>query len=265
MIEQIKVKVSPYTPIPSETTVLYSFAPRNTFAASSQRYTCRLGIKHSIQRRQLRAYHIDAHYCNAIRKYSKEMASRFPDTTMYISYDDKAKIDFGEPGHVLSTGVRGKMGIAPTSTTIVAEDHDTNRKGTITPSVILDVNIPCNSFDSFYRGQVTAILKDSVFQQSTSFRTVLELIHYIEEDVPITRWEHIKTLIIFTDGGSEHRVNYESVKIALVLLFKRLKSLNLLVAFRTAPGQSYANFVERIMSILNIGLQNVALERYGFT
>ena len=63
-----------------------------------------------------------------------------------------------------------------------------------------------------------------------------------------------------TDGRPEHRVNIESVKIPLILMFKQLK-LDSLIAIRTAPGQSYVNIVEQIMSILNIGFQNVALER----
>ena len=63
-----------------------------------------------------------------------------------------------------------------------------------------------------------------------------------------------------TDGGPEHRVNFDSVKIPLLILFRELH-LQLLVAIRTAPRHSYINTVERIMSILNIGFQNVELER----
>ena len=49
-----------------------------------------------------------------------------------------------------------------------------------------------------------------------------------------------------TDGGPEHPVNFESVKIRLII--------------RTIPGQSYVNIVERMMSTLNM-LQNVVLEQ----
>ena len=63
-----------------------------------------------------------------------------------------------------------------------------------------------------------------------------------------------------TDGGPEHRLNFHSLKIPLLILFSEL-CLQLFVAIRTAPGHSYINTVERIMSILNIGFQNVALER----
>ena len=44
------------------------------------------------------------------------------------------------------------------------------------------------------------------------------------------------------------------------MLFKEL-GLESLVAILTAPGHSYTNIVERIMLILNIGFQNVALQR----
>ena len=63
-----------------------------------------------------------------------------------------------------------------------------------------------------------------------------------------------------TNGGPEHRVNFHSVKIPLLILFRELH-LQSLVAIRTASGHSYINTVERIMSILNIVFQNVALER----
>ena len=37
--------------------------------------------------------------------------------------------------------------------------------------------------------------------------------------------------------------------------------LDMIVALRTAPGNSWANPVERIMSIVNIGLQGVGVMR----
>ena len=51
-----------------------------------------------------------------------------------------------------------------------------------------------------------------------------------------------------------------SVKLSLIALF-RVLNLDMLVALRTAPSNSWANPVERIMSIINIGLQGVGLMR----
>ena len=54
-----------------------------------------------------------------------------------------------------------------------------------------------------------------------------------------------------TDRGPKHRVNFEYVKIPLILMFKQLK-LDYLIAIRAAPRQSYVNIIERVMSFLNI-------------
>ena len=53
------------------------------------------------------------------------------------------------------------------------------------------------------------------------------------------------------EGGLEDRLTFESLKISLIMLFKEL-DVDFLVAIRTAPGHSYCNIVERIMSIANI-------------
>ncbi|CAC5366714.1 unnamed protein product [Mytilus coruscus] len=60
--------------------------------------------------------------------------------------------------------------------------------------------------------------------------------------------------------GPDHRTTYNSVKLSLIVLFKQLE-LEFLVACRTAPGHSWANPAERIMSLLNICFQNTALSR----
>ena len=100
--------------------------------------------------------------------------------------------------------------------------------------------------------------KRSVFQPSSSFRFGIELIKTLE--VNGLNRELTPHLFLITDGGPEHNVTFHSVKIPLMVIFKEL-NLESLVAIRTAPGHSYLNIVERIMSILNIGFQNVDLER----
>ena len=68
-------------------------------------------------------------------------------------------------------------------------------------------------------------------------------------------------LLIYTDGGPDHRCTYMSVKLAYISLFLNL-DLDVLVALRTAPSNSWANPVERIMSIVNTGLQGIGLMRH---
>lgn len=170
--------------------------------------------------------------------------------------DDKAKIDFGEPGLCASSGVgRQKKSIVPLNFNLSCLDHDVQNKGSLTPSVLLDVDIPEDLADSFYRVRVTFTIKDSIFEHSLPFRHIVELQHILED-----KKKRKPCLIIYTDGGPDHRTLCHAVKLSLIVLFKRL-GLEFLVSCRTAPGSSCANPAESIMSLLNIAFQNTALAR----
>ena len=52
--------------------------------------------------------------------------------SLLLFCDGKAKIDFGEPSCMLSTGVRGKKSLVPTTSILGALDHDVNQKGKCT-------------------------------------------------------------------------------------------------------------------------------------
>ena len=93
-------------------------------AKTAQYYTGKINLKFAIQRRQLRAYHSDPHCCNALFRYLREMAIIYRGEYVLLSCDDKAKVDFGEPGAVLSTGVREKKSLIPTTSILEALDHD---------------------------------------------------------------------------------------------------------------------------------------------
>lgn len=70
-------------------------------------------------------------------------------------------------------------------------------------------------------------------------------------------------MLRFTDGGAVQRNNLESVKFSSICIFLKL-DLDMLVHAPCALGQSWNNPAEQIMSVLNSGLQNCALERqYG--
>lgn len=66
--------------------------------------------------------------------------------------------------------------------------------------------------------------------------------------------------LIYSDGGPDYRVTYPSVKLSLIAMFL-LDNCDYVLAMRTAPHQSYRNWVERIMSSLNLALQTIAIER----
>ena len=238
LMSQVKHRVPDGTPIPSESTVIHAFAPPNIHAKTAQYYTGRINLKHVVQRRQLRAFHADAHWCSALYKYLKELAVLNRDSCMFISYDDKAKVNLGEPGFMISSGVRGMKSIVPTTKTLGSLDHDVDQKGIIIPTVILICDVPVDISGSFYRGNVHVTLKASLFQPSCSYRFGLELIQLLRSEG-------------FDSNVTKHRVCFESVKIPLIMLFKEL-GLESLVSSGTAPCHSYTNGAGRITSILNI-------------
>lgn len=67
-------------------------------------------------------------------------------------------------------------------------------------------------------------------------------------------------LLLYTDGGPDHRTTFGSVQISLICLFLQ-GDFDFLASVRTAPYHSWMNSAERVMSILNLALQGVSLER----
>ena len=84
----------------------------------------------------------------------RAVEDRATEDTQLFFVDDKAKVHVGNPGLAVSTGVRGKKSLCPTQTTLNAADHDMI-KCTVTPSVILDCEVPDDPHKSFLRGKVS--------------------------------------------------------------------------------------------------------------
>lgn len=210
---------------------VYNSHQKIPYSHAALAFTGRFQVQHKIQRRQLRASHIDDHYTAAQLKYLKELAVKLNRVSSLFFMDDKAKINFGEPGHILSTGVSGKASLAPTQTTLSAEDHDVHHKGSFTPSVYLNWKVPQDASKSFCRGEVTVILNDSVLQKSCPFRHAASMIRLLQQ--------------------KDQRNTLESVKCSLITIFKKM-DLDMLIACRCSPGQSWINTAERVMAVSNI-------------
>ena len=131
-------------------------------------------------------------------------------------------------------------------------DHDFSRCS-ITPSVSLQVNIPENVEESWYKGRVHVINKDTVFQPSSPARHAVELEGLIgPHPNPI--------LMLYSEGGPDHRCTYLSVQLTMIYLWSKL-DVDLLILARTPPGNSWRNPAERVMSQLNLGLQAIGTMR----
>lgn len=142
---------------------------------------------------------------------------------------------------------------------LVATDHDFHIGGLV-PSVTLVTDTPCNANDSFFNGKVY-VTTDKVFQTSNPFRHATELTRILR-DYHSTDYVNLEksVLCMMTDGGPDHRVTYETVKTSLIQLFMQL-DLEMLIAIRTAPKNSWVNPADRCMSLLNLALQHCALDR----
>ena len=207
-----------------------------------------------VQQRQWRKQHEDSHYAACLFRYEREYALLVRDHAIFVCIDDKHRIKVGEPDAPVSSAERGRHVIVHSGTSLQSSDHDFTTFSII-PSVILLCEIPSEISGSWYDGDVKVMFKEGAFEPSSPLRHSAELANTIFGQV-ITK----PVLFIYSDGGPDHRVNYISVKIALIALFHKL-DLDYLCAVRTAPYHSYRNPVERIMSIFNIGLQAIALAR----
>ena len=255
--QQISARVPENTNIPSVEWLRLQFMPKNPSLASALEYTGKFPLKFRVQSRQFNAFNIDAHYASALQKYVKEFSVKYKDNCVLLSVDDKNHIPVGEPGTPIATVYRSKKSVAHAKIPHVAADHDTSSKCKITPSVIFQIDVPeTNSGDFIYNGQVSVTLKDTIFQPSNPMRHIAEIRKFLGLVGKIGR----PIRIVFSDGGPDHRLTYPSVKLSLMALFL-IDDCDYVLAVRTAPHQSYRNWVERIMSILNLGLQTVAIER----
>ena len=103
-------------------------------------------------------------------------------------------------------------------------------------------------------------IKDCIFEPSSPIRHVTEL-----NSILNTRSSNNPILLIYSDGGPDHRLTYLTVQISYICLFLT-RDLDLCVEFallRTTAGR--IQYIERLMSILNLALHCVGLMRAHVT
>jgi len=240
------------TLVPSLSTLYLQFMPSSSRLLTESRFKGRFAVQMKVQKRILHIDHIDAHYGNAIIKYLRSFAVKFRNICSFYSADDKARINIGPPGVFLQSGVRNRAQLTPVGTELLALDHDYD--GTcLVPSVYLRHEIPYAVGGDWYKGKVSVGIKDGVFQRSCPWRHAEELKRqYQNVETPI--------LMLLTDGGPDRMLKRATVLAAHISLFLSL-DLDMLIVSRTVPYLSFRNPVERVMSTLNYGLQNVSLCR----
>ena len=127
--------------------------------------------------------------------------------------DDKHTVKVGEPGCTVAGVERGKQVLVISAKTLAVADHDFT-KFSLTPSVNFFVNIPKNLAGTFYTGRVHVGLKENAFQTSSPIRHLTKLKGISHADTNIH-----PQLLLYTDGGPNHRMTYATVQMSLICLF----------------------------------------------
>jgi hypothetical protein len=261
LIDIVSKRIPEGSKIASKSWVSFNFWPSNPYVKSAINYTGRFQVKYAVQQRLTRAKHPDSPFAFHQFRMMKEMAVKYAEEAHMICLDDKAVVPVGEPECPISTNVRPhNRAMVPVGATLSALDHDFHVHGVI-PSVLFQIDIPESADDNFYHGKVHVTVKDKVFQASSAIRHCAENVRILREEVSDNRVDSNRPILfVFTDGGPDHRSTYWNVQLSYLAMFVAL-DLDLLVTARTAPSQSYNNPAERSMSLLNIALQNTALQR----
>ena len=254
LLEQVSKRLPEGTPIPSKQWLRLQFWPRKISTATSRYFTGKLKLKFMVQARQFRKSHEDCHYASALFRYEKSFAVKYRENVDFICMDDKHTCKVGEPGYPVAAVERGRQVIVAKDKIMAVGDHDFTRIS-LTPSVTFSVDVPEDIEGSFYRGKVFVGLKGNCFEASSPLRHITELNKILERE-----GRNKEILCVYTDGGPDHRCTYYSVKLALICLFLK-GDKDMVVAVRTPPYNSWKDPAERIMSLLNIGLQSVGLVR----
>ena len=251
LLPEVSKKIEPGTSIPSVQWLRLQFWPKSKTALQ---YTGRLKVKYMVQKRQVRKFHEDAHCASALFRYEKEMAIKFRRFTTFVSLDDKHKVPVGDPGYPVASVEQGKKVLIFINKPFMVGDHDFTCSS-LTPSVALFIEIPESIDGSFYHGQVCVGIKNSVFEASSIYRHTTEL-----NNLLTTQNDSNPILLLYTDGGPDHQVNFLSVQLSYIALFLTC-DLDYLVAVRTLPYNSWKNSAERVMSEPNLALQAVGVLR----
>ena len=191
-----------------------------------------------VQARQFRLSHIDAH-ASALFRHQREFSIRYQEYVTFASLDSKHTIKLGEPGYPLAAAERGKQVLVSMKTKFQVGDHDFS-KFSITPSVCLLIELPETIDGSFYRGDVFVGLKENSFEPSSPLRHVTEF-----NQILSSQSDTNPILLLYTNGGPDHRLTYVSVKRSLIHSFYKgiltsyvLYVLHLITAGRTPWRES---------------------------
>ena len=281
--------------VPHRTWVALQFSPTYENHRTAQRHTGLLKFKRQLQSKSARSDHPHGHWVAQkkkiwryhgwkLRSLLEDAASTKDNDVLpwnvalkFTGQDDKTGIPVGRSVPVSATQHNTLRAIVSENTRVLAADHDWKSEK-IVPSVTSEFNIGESVGDSLFSGGVdgkgrhSVALHDATFQKSTAFHHAACLLNYLKSaasrDMQLEEQDHIQlpimpySLLLETDGGPDHNTTFVQNQLALFALFL-LSGVDKFSAIRGCPGLSFLNTVERTMSVLNLGLANLALKIEG--
>ena len=113
----------------------------------------------------------------------------------------------------------------------------------------------------FSSGTRYVTTKEKVFETSDCYHHSIELINILRSHYSVDNITNDKEiLLLFRDGGGDHNFTHISTQISLIWLFLQV-DVDMMIALRCCPIQSWMNPAKRVMLLLNLALQNWALEK----
>ena len=107
-------------------------------------------------------------------------------------------------------------------------------------------DIPEDIDGTFYNREVHVGLKENCF------RHACELDKLLTSNKPVECYYH--------DGGPDHNIRFARTQLAIIAFFLQ-QDLDMLVSVQTTPHHSWKTPVERVMSNVNLGLQDAGVMR----
>ena len=123
-------------------------------------------------------------------------------------------------------------------------DHDF-ASITLVPTAVVIHDLPSSADQSWYRSKPYVYIKITRTESSSAIRNSIEIEWALIKNFD-TRKNVPPIIIIYTDGGPEHRQNFLSVKIAITSLKKSLNS-DMIISLRTAPSYSFKSSVRKLL------------------
>ena len=239
--------------------------PRHPNSIQAKRYHHPVHIRNVAVSRNEMSSHEDGHYCLASVKGARQFAEAFPENSIIISQDDKAKVPLGIPavGRTFST-------VQSQNQPVSIPDHDfpVSSKHKLIPSVYLVID-QTDTNESMRSGRLAVFVQPELWLSTTSSSHMCDLqkiqhLQTFRTSFLDSNNLHRPIVVLLVDGGPDENL-YHLKNIKQYCKYFCDADLDYMTIRTHAPGQSAYNPVERSIASLSGKLAGITLphDKYG--